>query len=42
MLQLSERPPDRLMDAERVRVLDERREQQIERFLRLPGRGQMA
>ena len=32
--QLTERPPDRLMDAQRVRILHERREEQVERVVR--------
>ena len=38
MVQLAERAPDRLVDAERVRVLHERGEQQVERFVRLAAR----
>ena len=34
MAQLAERAPDRLMDAERVRILHERGEQQVERLVR--------
>src|SRR5712692_10420293 len=41
MMDLSEGMPDRLMDAEGVRILDERREKQIERFLRMLAGGQM-
>src|SRR6266446_6072771 len=41
MMDLSEGVPDRLMDAEGVRILDERREKQIERFLRMLAGGQM-
>ena len=42
VMQLSERPPDRLMDAERVGILHERGELQVERFLRMAARRQMA
>src|SRR5262245_30240444 len=41
MLQLAERPPDRLTDAQRVRILDERREQQVERVARTPAGGEV-
>ena len=37
VLQLAERAPDRLVDAERVRILHERGEQQVERLVRLPA-----
>ena len=42
MVQLAERAPDRLMNAERVWILDERREEQIERFARVAARREMA
>src|SRR5207245_1088117 len=42
MMQLSERPPDRLVDAERVRVLDEGGKEQVERFAWVAAAGQMA
>ena len=42
MMQRGERTPDRLMDAERVRVLDEGGEQQIERFAGIAARRQVA
>src|SRR5262249_58224710 len=35
MVELTERAPDRLMDAQRVRVLNERGEEQVERLTRL-------
>src|SRR5262245_14956984 len=41
MAKLAECPPDRLVDAERVRVLHERREEQIERFLRVASMDQV-
>ena len=42
MAELAERAPDGLVNAERVRVLHERGEEQVERFLRLPAGGEMA
>jgi hypothetical protein len=33
VVELAQRPPDRLMDAQRVRILDESGEQQVERVL---------
>src|SRR5204862_6909276 len=42
MMQLRERAPDRLMDAERVWILHQRGEQQVERFARAAARRQMA
>ena len=41
VVELAERAPDRLVDAERVRVLHERGEQQVERLARLAAAGQM-
>ena len=41
MMHLPERVPDRLMDAERVWILDECREKQVERLLRMLAGGQM-
>src|SRR5689334_2109858 len=42
MMQLTERAPDRLVDAERMRILDQRGEQQVERLARLTGGREMA
>ena len=42
VMELSQRAPDRLMDAERVRILHERGEQQLERVARLAARSQVA
>src|SRR5436309_1834441 len=42
MVELTERAPDRLVDAQRVRVLDERGEEQIQRVARLSAGRQMA
>ena len=39
--ELSERAPDCLVNAERVRILHERREEQIERVVRPPARRQV-
>ena len=39
--ELPERAPDRLVDAERVRILDERGEQEIERVARPVAGGEM-
>ena len=41
-MQLAERAPDGLVDAERVRVLHERGEEQIERLARLAAGGEVA
>jgi hypothetical protein len=38
----TERPPDGLMNAERVRVLYERGEEELEGFLRLPAGGEVS
>ncbi len=42
MAQLAERTPDRLVNAERVRVLDERGEQEVQRLVRPSTRDEMA
>src|SRR5665213_57250 len=42
MTQLAERAPDRLVDAERMRILDERGEEQFERVLGVPTGRQMS
>ena len=42
MVELPQRTPDGAMDAERVRILHQRREQEVERFPRLACSGQMA
>jgi hypothetical protein len=42
MPELAEGPPDRLVDAERVWILDERGEEQVERVARLIASRQMA
>src|SRR5262245_47733649 len=41
VVQLAERPPDRLVDTQRVRILHERGEQEIERLAWLVRRGEM-
>ena len=41
MAKLDERAPDRLVDAERVRILNERGEEQLERVVRLAAGRQM-
>jgi hypothetical protein len=42
MPELAEGTPDGLVNAERVRVLDQRGEEQVERFLRPPARREVA
>src|SRR5262245_22934312 len=42
MMELAERAPDRLVDAERVRVLDERRKEQIQRIARMSAGREVA
>src|SRR5207253_1792168 len=41
MMKRRQRAPDRLMDAERVRILNERREQQVERVRRPSAGGEV-
>ena len=41
VVELAERAPDRLVDAERMRVLHQRGKQQVERLVRLAARRQM-
>src|SRR5262245_46639976 len=41
MVELAERAPDGLMNAERVRILNERNEEQVQRLARLPTGGEM-